>query len=223
MIACVFSCVPLIIHRCCKKPTIIVVSFLFFSFHKDLSTARGALRLLLGSQILLFLFSLPANPPPPCLFFEADVNRCLQRAVYLSLPRLVLSSDPRVNAFQRSIILCFYGLPMEGWKEERERETYRDWEKVENNQTITTYARCCGFHCSIYYFRALTDVFPYMERIGVFVVSFLIPWVYSTGLGTKLGFDKISVCLFFIIICIAFTTLFAFLVLQLVPLMWIFW
>lgn len=114
MIACVFSCVPLIIHRCCKKPTIIVVSFLFFSFHKDLSTARGALRLLLGSQILLFLFSLPANPPPLCLFFEADVNRCLQRAVYLSLPRLVLSSDPRVNAFQRSIILCFYGLPMEG-------------------------------------------------------------------------------------------------------------
>lgn len=114
MIACVFSCVPLIIHRCCKKPTIIVVSFLFFSFHKDLSTARGALRLLLGSQILLFLFSLPANPPPPCLFFEADVNRCLQRAVYLSLPRLVLSSDPRVNAFQRSIILCFYWFPMEG-------------------------------------------------------------------------------------------------------------
>lgn len=120
MIACVFSCVPLIIHRCCKKPTIIVVSSLFFSFHKDLSTARGALRLLLGSQILLFLFSLPATPhtppllPPFCLFFEADVNRCLQRAVYLSLPRLVLSSDPRVNAFQRSIILCFYGLPMEG-------------------------------------------------------------------------------------------------------------
>lgn len=159
MIACVFSCVPLIIHRCCKKPTIIVVSFLFFSFHKDLSTARGALRLLLGSQILLFLFSLPANPPPPCLFFEADVNRCLQRAVYLSLPRLVLSSDPRVNAFQRSIILCFYGLPMEGWKEERERETYRDWEKVENNQTITTYARCCGSRCSIYKLRALTLYF----------------------------------------------------------------
>lgn len=129
MIACVFSCVPLIIHRCCKKPTIIVVSFLFFSFHKDLSTARGALWLLLGSQILLFLFSLPATTPPapppthtrtslrlppPRLFFEADVNRCLQRAVYLSLPRLVLSSDPRVNAFQRSIILCFYRLPMEG-------------------------------------------------------------------------------------------------------------
>lgn len=114
----VFSPVSLIIHRCCKKPTIIVVSFLFFSFHKDLSTARGALRLLLGSQILLFLFSLPAKKPLPplCLFFEADVNRCLQRAVYLSLPRLVLSSDPRVNAFQRSIILCFYGLPMGGWK-----------------------------------------------------------------------------------------------------------
>lgn len=68
MIACVFSCVPLIIHRCCKKPTIIVVSFLFFSFHKDLSTARGALRLLLGSQILLFLFSLPANPPSSLSF-----------------------------------------------------------------------------------------------------------------------------------------------------------
>lgn len=65
MIACVFSCVPLIIHRCCKKHTIIVVSSLFFSFHKDLSTARGALRLLLGSQILLFLFSLPATPPHP--------------------------------------------------------------------------------------------------------------------------------------------------------------
>ena len=126
MIAWVFSCVPLIIHRCCKKPTIIVVSFLFFSFHKDLSTARGSLRLLLGSQILLFLFSLPANPPPPLrLFFEADVNRCLQRAVYLSLPRLVLSSDPRVNAFQRSIILCFYRLPMEGWKEKKERDMQR--------------------------------------------------------------------------------------------------
>jgi len=130
MIACVFSCVPLIIHRCCKAHNHCrFFSFFFFLFHKDLSTARGALWLLLGSQILLFLFSLPANPPPLRLFFEADVNRCLQRAVYLSLPRLVLSSDPRVNAFQRSIILCFYGLPMEGWKEKREREKHTETER----------------------------------------------------------------------------------------------
>lgn len=148
MIACVFFCVPLIIHRCCKKPTIIVVSFLFFSFHKDLSTARGALRLLLGSQILLFLFSLPVTPPH--LFFEADVNRCLQWAVYLSLPRLVLSSDPRVSAFQRSIILLLRA-PDGGMKEEKgERDIQRSRKKAENNQTITTYARHCGSHCSIY-------------------------------------------------------------------------
>lgn len=39
---------------------------------------------------------------------------------------------------------------MEGWKEERERETYRDWEKVENNHTISTYARNRGSYLQLW-------------------------------------------------------------------------
>lgn len=111
---------------------------LFFLFHKDLSTARGAFWLLLGSRILLFLFSLAVNPPPPCLFFEADVNRCLQWAVYLSLPRLVLSSDPRVNALQRSIILLLRA-PDGGMKGGKgERDIQRLWKsgKQSNNKHL---------------------------------------------------------------------------------------
>lgn len=116
------------------------LSFLLslFLFHKDLSTARGALRLLLGSQILLFLFSLPAIPPPPCLFFEADVNRCLQWAVYLSLPRLVLSSDPRVNALQRSIILLLLAPDggMKRGKRERDIQRLRKSRKQSHNKHL---------------------------------------------------------------------------------------
>lgn len=106
-----------------KSPQSLSFLFAFFHFIKICQQPGGPFGCCLAAKYFFFCFPLPANPPPPCLFFEADVNRCLQRAVYLSLPRLVLSSDPRVNAFQRSIILCFYGLPMEGWKEKRERET----------------------------------------------------------------------------------------------------
>lgn len=102
------------------------LSFLlsFFHFIKICQQPGGPFGCCLAAKYFFFCFPslqppTPHTPllPPFCLFFEADVNRCLQRAVYLSLPRLVLSSDPRVNAFQRSIILCFYRLPMEGWKE----------------------------------------------------------------------------------------------------------
>lgn len=142
-----------------KSPQSLSFLFSFFHFIKICQQPGGPFGCCLAAKYFFFCFPSLQNPPPPCLFFEADVNRCLQRAVYLSLPRLVLSSDPRVNAFQRSIILCFYG---SRWRDEKRkgRETYRDWEKVENNQTITTYARCCGFHCSMYKFRALTDVLP---------------------------------------------------------------
>lgn len=123
-----------------KKHTIIVLSFLsrslflplsLFSFHKDLSTARGALWLLLGSQILLFLFSLPAAAaaaaaaPPHTLSFPLKrtlTGVCSELFIfhYLALSCLL---TPRVSAFQRSIILCFYGCSR--WRDER-IETHTD-------------------------------------------------------------------------------------------------